>query len=313
MNNYRRLPLTSLVFLLLLWMLLSSAAMAQTVTEMTTRVQVGRDIVIPAETLTKGDVVAVFGDIEVLGEVHGDVVAVGGSISIHGPVKGDVISVGGTVRLANNAVIEGEVTAIGGGVDQEPSSRVMGGIHSVNLGALVTKPRFLSGLSLLRWRSPRASFGYLLYVVGLYALALLVLALAPSHVANVAEAFDTQWRRALLLGLIAILLIGPIALAVAITIIGIPLVPVIVFAFVVAKILGYVAFVSYLGRRIAGSDRDFHHLAELAIGVVVLALVRYVPVLGPVTSFFVNAITLGAVLDTRFGTNRHCVQPSHTG
>ena len=69
----------------------------------------------------------------------------------------------------------------------------------------------------------------------------------------------------------------------------------------------------YLGRRIAGSDRDFHHLAELAIGVVVLALVRYVPVLGPETSFFVNAITLGAVLDTHFGTNRPWVPPRHTG
>ncbi|MGI6081966.1 MAG: hypothetical protein ACOYEP_03740 [Limnochordia bacterium] len=311
MNSHRNAQFTMLVCLLLLLVPISFT-LAQTTTENNTRVQVGRDIVIPADTLTKGDVVAVLGDVDVLGEVTGDVVAVGGSIDIDGLVKGDVVSVGGTVRLGDDAVVEGQVTAIGGGVNQEPSSSVLGGIHSINIGNLSIRPRLRPNLSLLRWRSPQAAFGYSLYVLGLYALSLLVLALTPSQVANVANAIDTQWRRALLLGLVTLLLIGPVTLAVVITVIGIPLVPIIWLAFVVAKILGYVAFVSYLGRRVGGSDRALHHLAELAIGVVVLALVRYVPVLGPVTSFFVNAITVGAVLDTRFGTNRPWMPPRQT-
>ena len=64
MNSHRNAQFTMLVCLLLLLVPISFT-LAQTTTENNTRVQVGRDI-IPADTLTKGDVVAVLGDVDVL-------------------------------------------------------------------------------------------------------------------------------------------------------------------------------------------------------------------------------------------------------
>jgi hypothetical protein len=313
-TNRNALLVPSICLLTLLLLIGSCAALAAevAVTETTTQVQVGRDIVIPADTVAAGDVVAVLGSIDILGEVHGNAVAVGGSISVNGPVKGDVVSVGGMVRLGADAVVDGEVTAIGGGVDRNRAARVSGTINSIGIGEVFRHPRLRLNLGRWRWWSPYAAVSYLLYVLGLYALALLVIALVPSHVASVSRAIEIEWRRALFLGLMALLLIGPVTIVVAITIIGIPLALLIWLGFILAKILGYAAFVSYLGSRIAGSERNLHRLAQLAIGVAVLALVRYVPLLGPVASFFVTLVTLGAVLDTRFGTNRPWLPPRET-
>ena len=117
-------------------------------------------------------------------------VAVGGSISIHGPAKGDVDQRRRYGPTDNNAVIEGEVTAIGGGADQEPSSRAMGGIQ-----ASTKFPGHKAAFSFRAEPFAVEIAASLLRIPALrgrpYALALLILALAPSHVANVAEAFDT--------------------------------------------------------------------------------------------------------------------------
>lgn len=299
----------SVLLLNLVLLVGSHAALAEvvTATEISTRVQVGRDIVVPTGTVAAGEVVVVFSSIDILGEVRGDAIAIGGSINVDGPVRGDVVSVGGMVRLGADAVVDGEVIAIGGGVDRNPTARVLGGVTSIGMGELFRHPRLLN-ISRKRWWSPAAA-SYLLYVLGLYALALLIIALVPSHVASVSRAIEIEWRRALFLGFVSLLLIGPVTIIVAITVIGIPLALLIVLGFVLAKILGYTAFVSYLGGRIAGNERNLHRLAQLAIGVVVLALVRYVPLLGPVVSFIVTLVTLGAVLDTRFGTDRPWLPP----
>lgn len=283
-----------------------------TVIENTTHesaLRIGRSITVPEGTVMSGDVVTVLGGVKVLGEVTGDVVAVAGSICVEGRVRGDVVSVGGQVRLGENAVVEGEVVAVGRGVDQKPSAQVTGGVSSITIANGIRELFGRPGL--FRWRvwAPAATAGYVVYLVGLYALALLVLALLPHHVANVTDAIAQDWGRSALIGILTLLFMGPLTVIIAITIIGIPVALLVWLAFFVAKILGYTAFVDFLGGRIAGPERQLNRWAQLAIGVVVLGLLRYVPVLGPIVSLIVTVVTIGAAVDTKFGTNRPWLPP----
>src|SRR6185295_19408174 len=67
------------------------------------------DALVPAGERVTGDVVALFGNADVEGEVTGSVVAVMGSI-----------------RLSPDAKVDGDVVTIGGGLDQTDGSNVGG-------------------------------------------------------------------------------------------------------------------------------------------------------------------------------------------
>ena len=78
-------------------------------------VRFGQDIVIPAGKVIDGDVVAIGGNITVLGRVKGSATAVGGSVSIDdkGVVEGDAVSVGGGTTTGDSATVSGQNVSVG--------------------------------------------------------------------------------------------------------------------------------------------------------------------------------------------------------
>jgi hypothetical protein len=65
--------------------------------------------------------------------IPGDVVAVFGSVDIGGTVEGDVVAVFGSVRLRSGASVEGDAIAIGGVLDQPADARVGGQSAAIGL------------------------------------------------------------------------------------------------------------------------------------------------------------------------------------
>lgn len=272
-----------------------------------TSVQVGNQVTIPYGTVSKGDAVSFFDDVIVEGELRGDAVAIFGDITIRGKVAGDVTCVFGKVVLGESAEVSGDVTAIGGGLERTPGARISGSVNNVGLGGFVTRDilRLNWNRSWLRLINP---FSYIIYLTGLFALALLTISLFPNHVAEVGAKIEREMGRSALIGFLAVILIGPLMVLISITIVGIPVAFLLGCAFVAAKMLGYVAFVVLLGLRMLPSENR-NNIASLALGVLVLGLVRYVPLVGALVSFVVTIITLGAVLDSRFGTNKPWFPP----
>lgn len=272
-------------------------------------VQLGNAIVVPKGTVNNGDAVAIFDDVTVLGEVQGNVVAVGGDIRIEGRVAGDVVGVGGRISLSDTAEVNGNVTVVGAGLDRAAGARISGSINNIGIGDFLRHPNVhMSGWHWFGFANP---IGYLIYLLGLFALTLLTVSLFPAHVGNVADYMEKDWGRSALVGLLTLLLIAPVTVLVAITVIGIPLAAVLWAGFFLAKMLGYVAMVSLLGNRITNSIEISNNMSRLALGVLILGLIRYVPLLGALASFVVTAVTLGAVVDTKFGTNRPWLPPRH--
>jgi hypothetical protein len=72
-----------------------------------------------------GDIAVIFGDALIRGDVNGDVVSVFGDAYVDSRVEGDVISVFGKAELSGNAVVQGDVVAVGTLI-KNPGARVSG-------------------------------------------------------------------------------------------------------------------------------------------------------------------------------------------
>ena len=210
------------------------------------------------------DVVAIGGEVDVEGDVEGDVVAVGGPVSIDGKVTGDVVSVGNNVDLGDDAEVMGEVTSVGGRVNRADGAEVVGRINEVAFGPNFSWDLGDDEFNWWDWKEHRhfSPFGFgwfgfglsLIGVVVLLLLTLLVRLVAGGTVERVrAKAVEAPWMCALV-GLAIELFFVPVLIVVAvilaISIIGIPLlllIPFVVLAFLLALVVGYTGVAQAVG------------------------------------------------------------------
>ncbi|MCR4401394.1 MAG: hypothetical protein NUW12_01230 [Firmicutes bacterium] len=272
-----------------------------------TQVVFGGPIHVAADEVVEGDVVSLGNRVTVDGRVTGDAVSVGSVVEVNGVVEGDAVSIGSSVILGENARVGGDVSSVGGSVRRSPGA-VVGGSTTSGAAPFRFNFRGMNWPRLLRpWRMSGAylAFGWLARLVGALVLALVVVALWPDHTAAVGAAVETRLGRAVLVGLVAWLLFVPGMILLAITIVGIPLIPIWVLFYVAAATLGHAAVAVVVGDRVGRLARaNMTILVRVIIGVLVLAALGLVPGINAVVFVLVAVIGLGAVLDTRFGTNR---------
>jgi len=208
-----------------------------------------------------GSVATWKGPLEIHGTVDGNAVAIGGDVIVGkgGRVRGDVLSIGGAVRLD------------GGSVDGE-----MRTLSAFTLGPAVAKP--LTPAMAMRHSVTLAVGWYL--VLACVGLGILLVARAPLDA--VAEALRTHPVRALGAGVLAQLAIAPafvlLMVALAITIIGVVVIPFAVIGFFAALAgalaLGFVAVVMITGGAITG-DRNGDRAIVAALQPLLLGLTAF--------------------------------------
>lgn len=144
----------------------------------------------------------------------------------------------------------------------------------------------------------------LLNMVVLFALAALTFSLFPQQVQITGEAVHSRTGAVIGWGLLALILAAPLALLLAVTIIGIPLILVEILALALAGILGYTALSRFVGEKIAGaaSTATVNPLGAIALGVLILGLISMVPLAGFLITLFAFVLAVGAALATRFGS-----------
>ena len=267
-----------------------------------------------------GDVNVATGSLVVTGVVGGDVRAGAGSVDLRGRVDGDVTVGTGSLVLAEGAVVGGRLeagvgtarlagtvrgdAAVGGGdIVLAPTATFEGDLRydgdlddrGATVEGRLVRDESLSGTSF----QPFAAVGEaaldvygLLVTLVLGAVLLAVFPVASGRLAaRVAEApLETA-----LYGLLALVGVPVLLVLVALTVIGIPLalVGAVLFALVawVGSVYGRYALGEWL---LASADVD-HRWAALLVGVVVVALLGLVPVLGGVVRFVVLLLGLGAL------------------
>lgn len=275
--------ITTIVFLLVLLPVLGgSAAAAADISGGLMRVN--EDIVIPAGQTVNGDVVAISGNIEVLGTVNGDVVSVLGDVIVRdsGQVRGEAIAVLGGLSGDTGAVLGSRVAII----ERFPQ---------INL------PRW-------HWRIPYPQWLGIQYgskVLGLLFQVLItavLIAIAPRAVGRVQVSIRKNPLAAGGIGLLTILAGAALVFIFAITIIGIPvalLLGVLLgLAHTVAKYLGGAAIGLWVGQQIFKGQQSV--MVSALVGRLLVGILLLIPFTG-IIGMIVSLLALGGVVATCFG------------
>jgi uncharacterized RDD family membrane protein YckC len=257
---------------------------------------------------SRGDLVAFGNDVVVKeGERAHDVVVMGGSAIIDGAVTGDLVVILGNARLGSNAVVRRDVVVLGGTLDAHPLARVEQ--HRV---VMVGIGEWLEHLGWLKWPAQWFSTGLLFArplphqywwswaIAGIALLLYLVMALLfPRQVQATVDVLEEKPGGSLFTGLLAFALAGPLFLLLAITVVGLIIVPFLLCGLVAAFFFGKVAVYRYAGQQVGaqlGWGALQKPLLALLVGAGLFCLLYTVPVLGFLVWGAVAPLGIGAVL-----------------
>jgi hypothetical protein len=266
---------------------------------------------VPAGSTVHGTIVA-RGPVEVAGRVEGSVVSLAGDVTVRpgGIITGDALAVGGRV-LADSGIVQGEM-------------RAMGSLPSlVRAASPIVAPRTPAQATLDATRLVAGTFAVLLVV------AIGVLLFAGHNLDEVVGTLGQRFGRAFWVGLLGQLMILPglvvLVVALAVSLIGILLIPFAVVAYAIAVAglvtLGFLAVARLVGgalHRAGESTTRAHALGALAIGLclffalwMVAALLTWAPLAASVVRAGALAATwaamtlgLGSAILSRAGTHR---------
>jgi hypothetical protein len=272
-------------------------------------------------TAAKGERVGVGQPVHVAaGETVHEAVSFGGDVDVQGTVLGDAVSFFGRLTLGPGALVKGDAVCLGCQLESDPGARVEGSRVSVGPESLGSWAKLIGGQ---RHSEPKAAkdepspsrapwqrlteFGSAaLRFAVFFVLGLLMLALAPDRL----QAIGRELRRAPVpsagIGLVGAILVVPLSIIVAVTLVGIPAVVILwVFVLPLAVLIGFTAIALEIGARIAPAGRRAAKVAVLLFGLLAISLVGLVPYLGPVALWVLSLAGFGAVLRTRFGAGSH--------
>lgn len=213
------------------------------------------------------------------GQRTDNAVAVGGQITVNGLVEKNVLAIGGSVVLTNNAVVRGNVIVMGGVVARGSGALVFGDITEINSSTL--SDAFSSAI-----RGEVSGWSLILDVISLCFFAIIVIIalfitlLIPGALTAVADAIQEHKAKSFFWGFLTTLLIVPFFMLLAISIVGIFLIPAAFAALLLAAIIGFIAFGALVGRFIV--SRIFRSAGrslarETLIGLSLLWLLGWAP------------------------------------
>jgi len=266
-----------------------------------------------ANDLQGSDMVRIGNDVTVEeGRVVKDAVAIGGSVTVlsGGRVMGNAVAIGGDVNLKANARVEGDAVAIGGEILKEEEASVGKNEVTILSGAKNILPAFWkwSPLDFL-YRSYLASLIlHILVVMVIAALGILLLLFVPGPVQIISSTIRQSTLKSGGWGVGSILAIVLLLVFTTGSLLGILLVPVLVIAVAVVGILGCVATGLFVGER-TFSPSAGSLIRPFLVGMLILAAIGLVPLVGGLVFLVANLFGFGAVLVSRFGR----AQPAAAG
>jgi uncharacterized RDD family membrane protein YckC len=254
-----------------------------------------------------GEVVSIFGDTRVTGDVSDGTVSVLGNTYVDGKIDGDVVAVLGNMEIGPHAEIDGSVVVVGGNLQRDPASIIHGDVQHVFSGDFGSVGWLRSWVRhcLLYGRplalAPGLGWAWSL-ALGCLALYAVLALLFREGIIRCVQTFETQPGQSVLAALIAMLLTPVLVVLLFVTVIGIPAVPFVLVALFCAGLFGKAVMLAWLGRRLTGSRGVgpvvSHPVFAVLIGGVLVLGLYLVPVLGFLVYKLLGVLGLGAVVYT---------------
>ncbi len=259
------------------------------------------NVQIKVENLATGGIVKFGEDIRVAAgeEIAGPVVAIGGSIRVDGTIDGPAVAIGGGVELGPNAVVHGPAVSLGGKTRRSEGSRIGGPIVDLPgagvLGRFAAIFAYIGAASAAIYFIAKASAG-----VGWIVLAVVLVALFPKPLRQTKDHLDRRFPESALAGLIAWPGLFIISLTLLVSIIGAPLVPLLLTIAAAAYVWGFAAIAYLLGERLS-MGRWKSPFASIIVGMLILKLLQWVPIVQWIVFSAVAIVGVGASILSRFG------------
>ncbi|HOO36159.1 MAG TPA: hypothetical protein PK842_08555 [Smithella sp.] len=265
---------TKLLFPLLVFVLLFCAMPV----DAKTIVKIGRDVDISEDQQATG------------------VIAVGGQITVRGLVEKNVVAVGGSVVITGDAVVRGNVLCIGGVVVRGSGARIFGNVTEVN------SANFLDAVSSAFYEEEEewswlTDIIYFCFFTFLLMLALMLTFLFPRPLNAIIDSVAAQKTKSFFWGILGALMIAPLFMLLALSFIGIPLIPLAFSLVLLAFIFGFLAMSALLGRFVLTNFFRHHKLSlmkEALLGMMLWWVIGWAP-------FYTGMMIKAAVITMGFG------------
>jgi hypothetical protein len=221
----------------------------------------GRSIAAGSEV--SGPVAAAGGPLHVFGTINGDAIAIGGDVIVHpgGRINGNAVSALGTVSLIGGSV-NGEIRQLGGALGAIP--------RPAAAETPVRSTRHALALS--------SSWLVILVLMGIG-----VLVFAGDYLEGVVDSLEGRFGRSFWAGIATQLALAPVLalliVALAVTVLGILLIPFAIVAFVLAVAglitLGFLAIARITGESVAPAASKRYHARGAALRALVVGVTLY--------------------------------------
>jgi hypothetical protein len=256
---------------------------------------------IVAKGMQVDNVTSLGGNITVEGVVLKDAVSIGGDVIVTstGKINRNAVSIGGSVITHSGAIISGERVTF----ENVPGIAALGNIGMVQNAAAQFQRALKSTIQFLK------SIYWLNTSLLLLALGYLAVYLVPERVVTISRTLATHYGKCSVIGLVVFLTVLPLAIMSGISVIGIPLVPLILATLSVSVLLGWVSLGLLVGRLLPFNlMRESDTFCALS-GLVLLTLIGAVPILGLLLISVSGLMSVGAVFLSKFGSENSVRNP----
>ncbi|MBV9080797.1 MAG: hypothetical protein JO102_06730 [Elusimicrobia bacterium] len=237
------------------------------------------------------------------GEQLETALAVFGSVTVDGDVTGNAVALFGNVNIGSSGSVGANAVAVGGAVFRSQGSRLDGRAIGVSGPGRILSRLLMLGLPMAA--VVVAGVGVLLVIassLGFVALVVVILLLFEDRVRAARQALQFHPVRSLAFGFVGFLALMPLTILLTVSIVGIPLALAVAVVAAAAVCLGAVAVCEWLGAELSTkTGRPLQPLWSGLLGLVVLVLIGFVPLLGRVIHAAAVVAGLGAGMQTRFG------------
>lgn len=262
------------------------------------------------------------GTIRIDGPISGSLMAAGGKIVLNAPVTGDVRLTAGNIAIGDDARIGGNLVYAAPAEIDIPASVIPA--DRVRFTQIASPEGFDGFREMMT--EPQSMFWpsfftilatFIVTLTFLLVVAAIFLALLPSRVEQAFNLVNTKPGISVLAGFLAMALLFGLVPVSAMTLIGAPLIPIVLLFIVVgwmaAYLLGaYAAAVRLGGAFGVDTATNGRKLGVLAAALIVLAILNFIPFIGWLLNLVIVLLGLGAIallIVSRIDTKALAVTP----
>jgi hypothetical protein len=236
-------------------------------------------------------------------QVVENAISIGGSTIVQpsGRVTQTAIAIGGNVILKQGARVDGDAYAIGGKVVQAEGATI-GGSQSIFNDQYDQR-------DMMRMHRDRNQFfpmyffhaGFRIFsaIVGA-VLGIILLRTAPPFLPNLAATARQYPGQSALWGIGAMFIFVALTIFLAITLIGIPLIPLLSLVMSLTSLVGALGISLFIGQQVVKSDRQ-SSLQQFSIGLLIVTILALIPFVGGIVVAVVSLFGLGSLLAWKLG------------